>query len=80
MSKPWSTRRADRGRGQQPPALQHPWWAAWAESDPPVTMHLISQLQPGDVLLACSDGVWHYFAGRTGLGAGVADTARGQSS
>jgi serine/threonine protein phosphatase PrpC len=32
------------------------------ESDPPATAHLIPQLQPGDVLLACSDGVWHYFS------------------
>ena len=23
---------------------------------------MISQLRPGDVLLACSDGVWHYFS------------------
>ncbi len=33
-----------------------------SESDPPATAHLIPQLQPGDVLLACSDGVWHYFS------------------
>lgn len=32
------------------------------ESDPPITMHTIHQLHPGDVLLACSDGVWHYFS------------------
>lgn len=32
-----------------------------ADSDPPLTSHLIAQLQPGDALLACSDGVWHYF-------------------
>mgnify|MGYP002148533740 FL=1 len=32
------------------------------ESDPPITTHVIPQLQPGDVLLACSDGVWHYFS------------------
>lgn len=33
-----------------------------AESDPPNTTHLIPQLRPGDTLLACSDGVWHYFS------------------
>ena len=32
------------------------------ENDPPATTHTISQLKPGDVILACSDGVWHYFA------------------
>jgi serine/threonine protein phosphatase PrpC len=31
------------------------------ENDPPVEIHLISQLKPGDTLMACSDGVWHYF-------------------
>ncbi len=32
------------------------------ESDPPIATHAISQLLPGDVLLSCSDGVWHYFS------------------
>lgn len=32
------------------------------ESDPPVAMHSIAQLLPGDILLACSDGIWHYFS------------------
>lgn len=29
--------------------------------DPPLTHHYISELTPGDVLMCCSDGVWHYF-------------------
>lgn len=28
---------------------------------PPVTQHSIAQLQPGDCIMACSDGLWHYF-------------------
>jgi serine/threonine protein phosphatase PrpC len=33
-----------------------------SEDDPPADIHFIPQLRPGDVLLACSDGVWHYFS------------------
>jgi serine/threonine protein phosphatase PrpC len=29
---------------------------------PPVDIHFIPQLGPGDVLMACSDGLWHYFS------------------
>lgn len=32
------------------------------EVDPPVGSHFISQLRPGDTLIACSDGVWHYLS------------------
>ena len=31
------------------------------ESDPPIAYHFIPQLRAGDTLMACSDGVWHYF-------------------
>lgn len=31
------------------------------EEAPPVTQHYIAQLRPNDILLACSDGIWHYF-------------------
>ena len=31
------------------------------ERDPPVDIHLIPKLRAGDSLIACSDGVWHYF-------------------
>jgi serine/threonine protein phosphatase PrpC len=32
------------------------------ENDPPMDVHFIPQLKPGDCLMACSDGVWHYFS------------------
>ena len=28
---------------------------------PPVDIHLVPRLEPDDLLLACSDGLWHYF-------------------
>jgi serine/threonine protein phosphatase PrpC len=31
------------------------------QQDPPMACHRISQLEIGDTLLACSDGLWHYF-------------------
>ena len=31
------------------------------ETEPPVDIHFISRLRAGDILLACSDGIWHYF-------------------
>ncbi|AGX88084.1 PP2C family protein-serine/threonine phosphatase [Candidatus Symbiobacter mobilis] len=32
-----------------------------AEKDPPIDTHFIERLRTGDTLMACSDGVWHYF-------------------
>ena len=31
------------------------------QQDPPITLGHIEQLQVGDTVLACSDGLWHYF-------------------
>ena len=33
-----------------------------AEKDPPAAHHFIPRLKPGDILMACSDGLWHYFS------------------
>jgi PPM family protein phosphatase len=32
------------------------------EEDPPIDTHFVPLLLPGDILMACSDGVWHYFS------------------
>jgi serine/threonine protein phosphatase PrpC len=32
------------------------------DDGPPIGRHSIAKLQPGDSLIACSDGVWHYFS------------------
>jgi serine/threonine protein phosphatase PrpC len=34
------------------------------QQDPPNAVHHITQLEVGDCLLACSDGLWHYFTPR----------------
>jgi len=34
------------------------------QADPPLTLWSIDQLQFGDTLLACSDGLWHYFTAK----------------
>jgi serine/threonine protein phosphatase PrpC len=31
------------------------------QQDPPITLGQVPQLQIGDTVLACSDGLWHYF-------------------
>jgi PPM family protein phosphatase len=31
------------------------------DKEPPLDSHFIPKLGPGDTLMACSDGVWHYF-------------------
>jgi serine/threonine protein phosphatase PrpC len=32
-----------------------------SESAPTIDVHFIPELHAGDVLMACSDGIWHYF-------------------
>ena len=68
----------DRGELTEDEANVHPqsnilMGCLGADEDPPTELHFIEKLQPGDIhfieelrpgdtLLACSDGVWHYFS------------------
>jgi serine/threonine protein phosphatase PrpC len=57
----------DRGELTEEEANVHPqsnilMGCLGAEEDPPTDLHHIVQLRPGDTLMACSDGVWHYFS------------------
>lgn len=56
----------DRGELTEEQANAHPQsnillGCLGTENDPPISTHFISQLHAGDTLMACSDGVWHYF-------------------
>ncbi|MDR3454119.1 MAG: protein phosphatase 2C domain-containing protein [Rhodoferax sp.] len=57
----------DRGEIPESEADSHPqsnilMGCLGTEAEPPMDTHFIPQLRPGDVLMACSDGVWHYFS------------------
>lgn len=57
----------DKGEISEEEATHHPkanilMGCLGAEEDPPIDQHYIPRLQPNDVLMACSDGVWHYFS------------------
>jgi PPM family protein phosphatase len=57
----------DRGELTEEEANVHPqsnilMGCLGAEDDPPADLHFAEKLRPGDVLLACSDGIWHYFS------------------
>ena len=57
----------DRGELTEEEANVHPqsnilMGCLGAEDDPPMDHHYVPQLRPGDVLMCCSDGVWHYFS------------------
>ncbi len=34
------------------------------QTEPPVNLHQVKNLLPGDTLMCCSDGLWHYFTTR----------------
>ena len=56
----------DEGRLTEEEALTHPQGnlltgCLGTQQDPPVSLAQIERLEFGDSLLACSDGLWHYF-------------------
>jgi serine/threonine protein phosphatase PrpC len=56
----------DEGRLSEEEALTHPQGnlltgCLGTQQDPPVSVTPIERLEFGDALLACSDGLWHYF-------------------
>lgn len=56
----------DRGEITEEEAQSHPqsnilMGCLGTEDDPTFTIDYIPQLKSGDVLMSCSDGLWHYF-------------------
>ena len=56
----------DRGEITEEEANKHPksnilMGCLGSENAPPMTLHFIPKMRAGDTLMACSDGVWHYF-------------------
>jgi serine/threonine protein phosphatase PrpC len=56
----------DEGRLTEDEALTHPQGnlltgCLGTHQDPPISLSQIDRLEFGDALLACSDGLWHYF-------------------
>lgn len=57
----------NQGELTEQQALEHPhanilMGCLGTEIDPPVDLHMVPKLEAGDTLLACSDGLWHYFS------------------
>lgn len=50
-----------------------------SDESPPAPLHSIDRLQPGDTVMACSDGLWHYFTGEE-LGAALDSLAPRESA
>lgn len=56
----------NQGEITEQEALDHPhsnilMGCLGTDNEPPVDLHVVPKLAPGDALMACSDGVWHYF-------------------
>ena len=59
-------RLVDRGEIGEADAVHHPnanvlVGCLGSEADPPISLQTLVRVQPGDVFMACSDGLWHYF-------------------
>jgi serine/threonine protein phosphatase PrpC len=60
-------RLVDEGKITGEQALTHPQsnlltGCLGTEQEPPITLRHVERLAPDDTLLACSDGLWHYFS------------------
>jgi len=70
----------DRGELSEDEASIHPQGnillgcLGMTSAPPPVDIHLIPRLEPDDLLMACSDGLWHYFTSEE-MGAVLAEQA-----
>ncbi|WP_225783465.1 PP2C family serine/threonine-protein phosphatase [Xenophilus sp. Marseille-Q4582] len=68
----------ERGELSEQEALLHPQanilvgCLGMRSTPPPIDVHRFDSLRPGDALLACSDGLWHYFTPEE-LGAVIAE-------
>jgi serine/threonine protein phosphatase PrpC len=56
----------NQGEISEEEAMEHPhanilMGCLGTDHEPPVDIHVVSQLGVGDALMSCSDGVWHYF-------------------
>ena len=57
----------DKGEISEQEANDHPqsnilMGCLGAEQAPPITEHFIPKLRPNDILMACTDGIWHHFS------------------
>ena len=57
----------DRGEISEQEANDHPqsnilMGCLGADKAPPIAEHFIPKLRPNDILMACTDGIWHHFS------------------
>jgi PPM family protein phosphatase len=57
----------NQGEISEQEALDHPhanilMGCLGTENEPPLDLHAFNKLNAGDALMACSDGIWHYFS------------------